>query len=279
MATEVETPFGHSLPPEGAHTITFHVPKWESAVKFREGDMSLVARLKSIYPRFMPFGPSAVVRPQRQLPPNLCGRDISDSANSSPRKLARGSRPPRAADSSGSSRPRSGARTGTTPCRPSSARTRPSRPTSSRTTPSRSAASGCTWSSSRPPRPWAPSSCGSTAGSASRRGSASTSSRRSTVSSIWVSSPTVMPMPRRRRRISLSLRPTACCASVSLVCSLGVPCRSMRSRSSRKIFTCISLAWLLSSGVTRPLSGHGRSRWQYLERFFVSFGYSWLVCR
>ncbi|KAK6221091.1 hypothetical protein LQW54_001664 [Pestalotiopsis sp. IQ-011] len=61
MATEVETPFGHSLPPEGAHTITFHVPKWESAVKFREGDMSLVARLKSIYPRFMPFGPSAVL--------------------------------------------------------------------------------------------------------------------------------------------------------------------------------------------------------------------------
>ncbi|KAF3016194.1 hypothetical protein E8E14_010888 [Neopestalotiopsis sp. 37M] len=59
MATAVQTPFGHSLPPEGAHTITFHVPKWESAIKFREGDMSLVARLKSIYPRFMPFGPSA----------------------------------------------------------------------------------------------------------------------------------------------------------------------------------------------------------------------------
>lgn len=75
MATEVETPFGHSLPPEGAHTITFHVPKWESAVKFREGDMSLVARLKSIYPRFMPFGPSAVVRPQLQLPLYPGGKD------------------------------------------------------------------------------------------------------------------------------------------------------------------------------------------------------------
>ncbi|KAI0125666.1 cystathionine gamma-synthase [Xylariales sp. AK1849] len=61
MLTEIQTPLGHSLPPEGPHTITFHVPKWESALRFREGDASLIARLKSAYPRFFPFGPSALL--------------------------------------------------------------------------------------------------------------------------------------------------------------------------------------------------------------------------
>ncbi|ORY57476.1 cystathionine gamma-synthase [Pseudomassariella vexata] len=53
------TPFGHSLPPEGAHTITFHIPTWETATGFRDGDASIISRLKSVYPRFFPFGPSA----------------------------------------------------------------------------------------------------------------------------------------------------------------------------------------------------------------------------
>ncbi|KAI1866491.1 hypothetical protein JX265_007792 [Neoarthrinium moseri] len=59
--TAVETPFGHSLPPEGPHTVTLHAPKWESALRFRDGDMSLFAQLKSVYPRFFPFGPSAAL--------------------------------------------------------------------------------------------------------------------------------------------------------------------------------------------------------------------------
>jgi cystathionine gamma-synthase len=61
MTAAIETPFGHSLPPEGPHTVTFHFPTWAAAVRFRDGDMSLMAKIKSIYPRFMPFGPSAQV--------------------------------------------------------------------------------------------------------------------------------------------------------------------------------------------------------------------------
>ncbi|KAK9788985.1 putative Cystathionine gamma-synthase [Seiridium cardinale] len=60
MAAAVQTAFGHALPPEGPHTITMHAPKWETALRFREGDMSLIRQLKSIYPRFFPFGPSAM---------------------------------------------------------------------------------------------------------------------------------------------------------------------------------------------------------------------------
>ncbi|KAI3322046.1 cystathionine gamma-synthase [Xylariaceae sp. AK1471] len=53
--------FGQSLPPHGPHTITMHVPKWETGVRFRDGDMSLLMQLKSIYPRFSPFGLSATL--------------------------------------------------------------------------------------------------------------------------------------------------------------------------------------------------------------------------
>lgn len=61
MATSVETPLGHSVPPEGPHTVTFHVPTWANALRFRDGDASLFMQLKSVYPRFSPFGPSALV--------------------------------------------------------------------------------------------------------------------------------------------------------------------------------------------------------------------------
>ncbi|KAH6648601.1 cystathionine gamma-synthase [Truncatella angustata] len=61
MTATIKTPFGHSLPPEGPHTVTLHAPKWESALRFREGDMTLFRQLKSLYPRFFPFGPSAML--------------------------------------------------------------------------------------------------------------------------------------------------------------------------------------------------------------------------
>ncbi|KAI0442288.1 cystathionine gamma-synthase [Xylaria telfairii] len=48
--------FGLSLPPHGPHTITTHAPGWRSAERFRDRDASLFAQLKSMYPRFMPFG-------------------------------------------------------------------------------------------------------------------------------------------------------------------------------------------------------------------------------
>lgn len=53
--------FGNSLPPYGPHTITFHMPGWQTAMRFKDGDTSIIGRLKSIYPRFAPFGLPATV--------------------------------------------------------------------------------------------------------------------------------------------------------------------------------------------------------------------------
>ncbi|CAN8099395.1 unnamed protein product [Discula destructiva] len=52
----ITTEWGHSCPPEGPHTITTHMPGWDTAIRFRDGDASLFAKLRSIYPRFSPFG-------------------------------------------------------------------------------------------------------------------------------------------------------------------------------------------------------------------------------
>lgn len=57
----ITTEFGHSLPPEGPHTITVHFPGWDAAMRFRDGDMSIFAQLRSLYPRFAPFGPARQV--------------------------------------------------------------------------------------------------------------------------------------------------------------------------------------------------------------------------
>jgi cystathionine gamma-synthase len=63
MASGVQTEFGHSLPPEGPHTVTFHMPGWEVASMFHnEVDLRpVIARLKSIYPRIFPLGLDASV--------------------------------------------------------------------------------------------------------------------------------------------------------------------------------------------------------------------------
>ncbi|KAI0416959.1 cystathionine gamma-synthase [Xylaria grammica] len=53
--------FGQSLPPHGPHAITTHVPGWEVAALFGDRDSSVMTRLKSIYPRFLPFGLSAAL--------------------------------------------------------------------------------------------------------------------------------------------------------------------------------------------------------------------------
>ncbi|KAK2611388.1 hypothetical protein N8I77_004728 [Diaporthe amygdali] len=53
----ITTELGHSLPPEGPHTITFHLPGWDTAMRFRDGGMAMLARLRSMYPRLSPFGP------------------------------------------------------------------------------------------------------------------------------------------------------------------------------------------------------------------------------
>ncbi|KAL1865526.1 putative secondary metabolism biosynthetic enzyme [Diaporthe australafricana] len=56
-AHTITTEFGHSLPPEGPHTVTFHIPGWDIAMRFRDGDTTIFPRLRSMYPRMAPFGP------------------------------------------------------------------------------------------------------------------------------------------------------------------------------------------------------------------------------
>ncbi|KAK3341677.1 pyridoxal phosphate-dependent transferase [Lasiosphaeria hispida] len=51
----ITTPLGHSLPPEGPHTITAHVPGWDAVAAFRRGDPAILGAMKSMYPRFSPF--------------------------------------------------------------------------------------------------------------------------------------------------------------------------------------------------------------------------------
>lgn len=53
----ITTEFGHPLPPGGPHAITFHIPGWDTAVGFRDGDKAVFARLSCMYPRIFPFGP------------------------------------------------------------------------------------------------------------------------------------------------------------------------------------------------------------------------------
>ncbi|KXJ96007.1 pyridoxal phosphate-dependent transferase [Microdochium bolleyi] len=53
------TEWGCSLPPQGPHTITTHAPGYKTAMGLRDGDMSIITRIKSIYPRFSPFGLAA----------------------------------------------------------------------------------------------------------------------------------------------------------------------------------------------------------------------------
>ncbi|KAI1756456.1 cystathionine gamma-synthase [Xylaria castorea] len=65
MALSVVDPstveFGQSVPPHGPHAITTHFPGWRASERFRDRDASLFAELKSIYPRFSPFGLAATL--------------------------------------------------------------------------------------------------------------------------------------------------------------------------------------------------------------------------
>ena len=44
------------MPPEVPHNITFHIPGWQTARDFRKGDVAVLSKLSSVYPRFIPFG-------------------------------------------------------------------------------------------------------------------------------------------------------------------------------------------------------------------------------
>ncbi|KAH9905803.1 cystathionine gamma-synthase [Xylariomycetidae sp. FL2044] len=54
-----DTEFGQSIPPYGPHAITTYAHGWKVAIAVRDGDMSVIARMKSMYPRFAPFGVTA----------------------------------------------------------------------------------------------------------------------------------------------------------------------------------------------------------------------------
>ena len=64
MTKDLETPFGHAVPPFPEHAITFHMPKWVTILQFVDNPQNVVARLKSIYPRLAPFGYVKQVRSQ-----------------------------------------------------------------------------------------------------------------------------------------------------------------------------------------------------------------------
>lgn len=52
MSVEIQTAFGHALPPAPRHAITTHVPTWRSLERFRDHDPELMRSFKSMYPRF-----------------------------------------------------------------------------------------------------------------------------------------------------------------------------------------------------------------------------------
>ena len=51
----ITTPLGQSLPPFTPHAITAHLPGWDTALRFRDGDPEIGRQLKSMYPRFSPL--------------------------------------------------------------------------------------------------------------------------------------------------------------------------------------------------------------------------------
>lgn len=61
ITNPIATEFGHSLPPESPHNVTTHAPGWDTVLRFRDADLSLFMTIKSLYPRFSPWGPARQV--------------------------------------------------------------------------------------------------------------------------------------------------------------------------------------------------------------------------
>jgi hypothetical protein len=55
-AKVINTQFGHSLPPEEPHAITFYMKGWQTALRIRDGDATLFSEVVSMYPRILPWG-------------------------------------------------------------------------------------------------------------------------------------------------------------------------------------------------------------------------------
>lgn len=66
-----QSEFGHAPPPQTPYSIVSNIPLWENSQKLLEGDASIVARLKHIYPRFGPTQYAAQVRSYLPVP-SIC---------------------------------------------------------------------------------------------------------------------------------------------------------------------------------------------------------------
>ena len=83
-----QSEFGVAPPPTTPYSIVSNIPLWENSRKFRDGDMSVAAKLKHIYPRFGPTHYVAQVRPPRPTgipPPPPVSHEGPHDANRSSR--------------------------------------------------------------------------------------------------------------------------------------------------------------------------------------------------
>jgi cystathionine gamma-synthase len=58
---KTQSEFGHAAPPETPYSITSNLPGWNLNKAVRDGDMSCMARVVHIYPRFSPMQHVATV--------------------------------------------------------------------------------------------------------------------------------------------------------------------------------------------------------------------------
>ena len=55
VVLRTETEFGVAPPPQTPYSIITNIPRWEVNQRIRDGELSLAAQLKHIYPRFGPM--------------------------------------------------------------------------------------------------------------------------------------------------------------------------------------------------------------------------------
>lgn len=62
VVLKTESEFGHAPPPQTPYSIISNLPGWEMLERFREGDLSPMAKVVHIYPRFTPTHAAREVR-------------------------------------------------------------------------------------------------------------------------------------------------------------------------------------------------------------------------
>ncbi|KAI5859406.1 pyridoxal phosphate-dependent transferase [Durotheca rogersii] len=54
MSGSITTPFGHAVPPAPRHSVTVHMPGWETVEKFASDPASVIGTFQNVYPRMKP---------------------------------------------------------------------------------------------------------------------------------------------------------------------------------------------------------------------------------